>query len=409
MTVEPTPAPQAAAWLDEQRRQDKEIIGKVQQQLDRTTSQLRDTLTRLDRLDEDVRQTQAYKTRLALAEDGLRQMREIFAQLQERGQQVERNVERASLLRQTDQEKDRKAIADLQAQVAELNRREEESRNRLVSLSSDMKLKEGSVVPLQQRLEHIAKQLETVPARFLPLEEQRKRVEMQLEELRRAQDANQTHQVRLNEWQQGLDLRVNREFAEWQQRMDNWSRIIEDQTRNYQLLTQQVQQTRNEWPPINERLVDLSNRQNEMLSEIQRVAHQREIDREEAVRTRSLIDAMQVRLKEQSDALQKLEEDLARTANNALALVAFIEEANKKREELAARLARIEEQVPSMGEFQEALAYELRAWRLEWENFTAVQADVSERQKRRLIAELEQQVREVKEQFAGKDKEQEQA
>ena len=276
-------------------------------------------------------------------------------------------------------------------------------------MSSDVKLKEGSVVPLQQRLAHIAKQLETVPARFLPLEEQRKRVEMQLEELRRAQDANQTHQVRLNEWQQGLDLRVNREFAEWQQRMDNWSRIIEDQTRNYQLLTQQVQQTRNEWPPINERLVDLSNRQNEMLSEIQRVAHQREIDREEAVRTRSLIDAMQVRLKEQSDALQKLEEDLARTANNAVALVPLIEEANKKREELAARLARIEEQVPSMGEFQEALAYELRAWRLEWENFTAVQADVSERQKRRLIAELEQQVREVKEQFAGKDKEQKQA
>ena len=407
------------AWLDEQRKQDKELLARLGQQVERLSAEGRDSAGQLVDLHDRLRQAQTAMGRLPTVEAGLRQVREQLAALQRETQEVGQRENRNAAVQQTEVSRVAKALADLTQQIAELHRRDEGHLTRIQLVAEEVKHDRAAVAPLGQRIEHGEKQWATLAGRVQLVEEQLKRQEGLAAGREQADDELRAEQRKLWQWQQSAELRWARQLADWEQQIEQWQRLLDDQAKLIQHLAKDSVQSGEGLETLRRELPEQHARLQEQLGEIQRLASAQEAAHEEMNRLLQGIEAQRRRIDEQAGGLRQMDETFRQEAAEWAATSRRLDNERARLDELANTLRqREQEQRDDHGELaqlaqdvrtrhyelQDELARldrELAALRQSHRDRLAEMLLLHERQRTRQIDELEQQVRELREQGEG--------
>ncbi|MCL4371586.1 MAG: hypothetical protein M1380_11890 [Chloroflexi bacterium] len=407
---------QAVTWLDEQRKQDRDALEKLQQQVERFGLLLKDLLPQLDRLDGEARQAAAVRARLSRLEEQVRLTQEQTADLMERSQDQAQALDRAMIRQQSDLEREHKTLAESVIQVTELYRREESLRGQMSTLGDEMKRYVTNLASLGMRIERAEEEVERVAQRMLGAEDFRKKVEPELQALRRSQEVVQSEFSRVQQLQQAADLRWNREIAEWRQQMEEWARLLEDQGKTLQQMARELAIVKANIEQIEGQLAEHGEHVDAALVDVRRIENSQELDRQEIARQLTALDALRRRIDDQAGQIRQMEERGTTMSGDIRDVQNRADDARKRCEELLARLVQMEQRQRERGEQAEALQGQLSSLRYDVEGQVrrldeilqqqrqwsqeqfAQRQRLAERQLRRQLAEIEQELREAKEQ-----------
>lgn len=407
------------AWLDEQRKQDKELTARLSQQVERLSAEVRDGAAQLIDLHDRLRQSQTAIARLPTMDGALRQVREQLADLQRDLQELGQREGHNSLLQQTEVSRVAKALADLTQQAAELHRRDEAHLSRMQVLSEEMKHDRAAFAPLSQQIEHGEKQWAALAWRTQLVEEQLKRAEGLVAGLSQSDEELNVEQRKLWQWQQSAELRWARQLAEWEQQLEQWQLLLDDQAKSVQGLLRDSKQSNEVIEAVRRELAEQHEQLQVQLNEIRRITSVQEVAHEEGNRLLQGIEAQRRRIDEQAGGLRQLDETLRQEAAELTALGRRLDNERARIDELAIAMRQQgQEQRDDYGALAQ-LTQELRSQRYELQDemarFVRELAELrqshrdrlaellvlQERHRVRQIDELEQQVRELREQGDG--------
>ncbi len=407
---------QAVTWLDEQRKQDRDALEKLQQQVERFGLLLKDLMPQLERLDGEARQAAAVRARLTRIEEQVRLGQEQMADLMERSQDQSQVLDRAALRQQAELEREHKLLAEAVVQVTELYRREESLRGQVTSVADEMKRYVTGAATLGMRIDRVEEEMERTGQRMLGADDFRKRTEPEVQGLRRDQEVLRSEFSKVQQVHQSTELRWNREMADWKQQMEEWGHLLEDQGKALQQANRDNALTRANLEQIEGQLAEHGERVEGALVDMRRVENSLEMDRQEIARNASSLDALRRRLDDQAGDLRQMEERETAMSGDIRDVQSRADDVRKRTDELLARVTQLEqrareraEEAASMQGTISSLRYDIEGQvrrldetvqqQRQWtqDQFTQRQR-VAERQVHRQVAELEQQLREIKEQ-----------
>ena len=407
------------AWLDEQREQDKELVARLSQHVERLSAEARESAAQLVDLHDRLRQSQTAMARLPTLDAALRQVREQVADLQRDLEEMGQRQSHNALLQQTEVSRLAKTLADLTQQAADLYRRDEAHLARVQIVAEELKHDRAAAAPLLQRIEYGEKQWAALAGRTQLIDEQIKREGGLVAGLVQADEELKVEQKKLWQWQQSAELRWARQLADWEQQMEQWQRLLDDQAKLVQELVKNSAQFNDVSEAVHRELAAHHGQLEEQLNEMRRLASAQEVAHEEANRLLQGIEAQRRRIDEQAGGLRQLDETFRQEAADWAALGRRLDNERSRIDELAialrqqgqdqrddhGELAQLEQDIRTKHyELQDELARLARGLaelRQSHRDRLAELVLLQERHHVRQIDELEQQVRELREQGDG--------
>jgi chromosome segregation ATPase len=406
---------QAITWLAEQRKQDRDTLDQIRQQVDRFGLLIKDVMPQMERLDGEARQSAAVRGRIGRLEEQARLSQEQIAELVEQIQQQGQGQDRLVQHQQTELDREHKSLAEAMLQVTELFRREESIRNQITSLVDENKRQANGLATLGVRTDHTEHDLSSFGQRILAYEDFRKRTEPEIQAFQRNLDAMEADYNRIQQWQQATDLRWSRDLASWQEKMDGWERSLEDQTKSLQQASRDVALLRANVEQVESQVAEQVEEIQNALVDVRRLESSVEIERQEIARQATNIDGVRRRIDDQSGQIRQLDDRGAHTIGDLRELAGRVDDSRKRIEEQSLRMVPIEQRQRENADVFASLAGQITALRFEIEGAlrrldeaiqqqAQLQQDqvlqrqrIIERQLRRQVSELEQQLREAKE------------
>lgn len=420
--MQPEPGPkdsnqpaQTLAWLEEERRRDRVEVQKLQHMVEQLASRQREATGRLEVLENDLRQVRGQASRLSQAEDALRQVREALAVVQEWQEDHQRAGARTSQSQAAEAERDRRLMAEMQSQVAEMARELEAQKSRLLLLGDEVRRDKGNLAPIQQDVELLAKQLQGMVGRLDLGDEAQRHRDVRVVELGQHVERLSSEQSRFTDWQRLAEVRWTRQLAEWQQQMEEWRRQAEDAAREVAAVMKQLPAMRDEIGELRRLLAEERERGAARAAQDAQWSAQREIDRETLAQVEQAVATIVRRGDELSGVCDNLITRLDRLADQQQALDGRLRAERERVESILLTLARLEARDGALEQRVEQNFLELSAQRREHtgrlEELARSLAEMERRlgfrlaelerleeeHKQREIAELEQQVREMQE------------
>jgi chromosome segregation ATPase len=406
---------QAVNWLFQQRKTDRADLEKLQQKGEQLDLLLKEIAPQMERLDGETRQAAAVRARISRLEEQGRQGQEQLSEMSERIQQQEQNLDRVAKHNQTELEREHKSLAEVLLQVTELFRREEQQRNQVTALADEGKRQSTGMATLGIRIDHLEHDYNGIAQRLLGYDDFRKRVEPELQAMHRVLEVVQADFGRVQQWQQATDLRWNRETVAWQEKMDEWGRLLEDQTKSIQQLSRDIAILRANVEQIDSQMVEQTEQTQNALVDVRRLESGIEIERQEIGRLVTGVDSLRKRIDDQAGQIRQQEERGSHLSGELRELTGRVDDARKRLEEQGLRAGQIEQRQRERVDDVSGLASQLTALRFEIEGALrrieetiqqyrqGQQEQLSQRQRlverqlRREMAEIEQRLREAKE------------
>jgi len=209
-------ATQMLTWLDEERRQDKAELARLQEQVRRQTVEIAEQAKRIQELEGKLAGTQVLLSKIERLDDFLQQFKDEIVLLVEKHDQQRRQAEKdARHLRQLERENQSKALAEIKKELPKLSRLEEELQLRR---AEDKRLGEA-VLSIQQELADVAKASEDRTRSMAYLETQREQDAKRIAELQDGTSQLLTRseaQARKLESLEDSVRRLASQAAEWQ-------------------------------------------------------------------------------------------------------------------------------------------------------------------------------------------------
>ena len=298
---------QLATWLDEEHRRDKAELIRLQQQVQRQEGELQDQTHVIRSLEERVANLQAQLKRTTQLESSLGQLKEevvqMLAQADERRQQASRenervrSIERDNVSRALNElRRDMQPIGELHEELAlrkaeqqrmndamltvqqELNSLSQDVENKLRSLSF---LEDGRqqdtkrIARLQQESLEAMKRLEQMGSRLQMLEDVTQRQERDTGELKQILSQLRTSQRDFVEAQLLETEQLKRTMAEWVETLEMQSKKLDEYSARMQEYTEVFREDRHVIESV-ERFQELIKREQTQVSELQRLAEERQ-------------------------------------------------------------------------------------------------------------------------------------
>ena len=209
-------ATQMLTWLDEERRQDKVELARLQEQVRNQTAEIAEQTKRIQELEGELAGAQVHLNKLEKLDDFLQQFKDEIVLLVEKHDQQHREVEKeARRLRQVEREGQSKALAEIRKELQKLSRLEQELQLRR---AEDKRLGEA-VLNIQQELADVAKASEGRTRSMAYLETQREQDTKRIAELQEETSQLLTRseaQARKLESLEDSVRRLESQAAEWQ-------------------------------------------------------------------------------------------------------------------------------------------------------------------------------------------------
>ena len=403
------------AWLEDQRRQDREELARVAAELERLGQNGREHAAQLAELRAQVDEGRSALQRLPILDDALREAREQVAQAAERADQQSQQITQTLLLRAADAERDRKQVGDLLGQIAKLEDALQALEGRARVVADEARRDRGRIQELPNELHGVGQRVGALTHRIDQLEERLRRVENLVAARADEMDELRTDLAKTTQWRQLADVRWSRQVAEWQETLDDFRQAAEESTRPVQQLVAQVGQARDDVRGAQGTLADHARRLEEAASALTRLEAALAQQREATGRLEQLADAQRRRFDEQASAQLRLDEAIGRSGDQARTIERSLEEQVRRIEQgqtaLRAAEAAIARQRDDVAHVETVLRRDLEAFgaslttnvaRLE--ELASTQAGrlddltrVFREQRQRLAIELEQQARELQE------------
>jgi hypothetical protein len=238
-------ATQMLTWLDEERRQDKTELARLQEQVRSRAAKIAEQAKRIQELEGKLAGIQVHLNKIDRFDNFLQQFKDEIVLLVEKYDQQRRQAEKeARHLRQMDRENQSKALAELKKELPKLGRLEEELQLRR---AEDKRLGEA-VLNIQQELADVAKASELPARKITYLETQREQNAKRIVELQ--EDTSQLltrteAQVRKLELLEDSVRRLESQTPDWQgfqsALKQEQMRLIETQQLNEQQRQRQME------------------------------------------------------------------------------------------------------------------------------------------------------------------------
>ncbi|MHB1131993.1 MAG: hypothetical protein ACYC4L_06340 [Chloroflexota bacterium] len=406
---------QVIAWLQEERQRDKVELQKLQHIFEQLGGRFRDVFGRLEVAESELRQVKGQVGQSARVDDALRQLREAQTGMQGRLEEVERasTLTRQSLAVET--EREHRAVSDLQSQIADYQRAQDELKARLVVVAEDIRRDRTFLPPLQQDVTQLVERTQGLADQISLVQDGLRHRDTSLAELSRQSDRLGAEQLRFTDWQRLAEVRWTRQLTEWQQQMGDWQHQAE-------MVALQLESAAKLFPSLKDEVVEMrralgDERQqfsttSTRLTELEAV---RAVDRDEAQDLLERVSRQSERFDELTGFYHNLIDRLERQAEQ-LATVENRLRGEKERGESAARfLTSLDSQDEALSRRLEEIALDLATFRRQADGRAEKMEHELGEQGRRLslrvhdlerldaehkqreIDELEQQIREMQE------------
>jgi hypothetical protein len=381
-------ATQMLNWLDEERRQDKVELARLQEQVRSQAAEIAEQAKRVQELEGKLAGTQVHLNKIDRLDDFLQQFKDEIVLLVEKYDQQRRQAEKeARHLRQMDRENQSKALAEIKKDLTKLNRLEQELQLRR---AEDKRLGEA-VLSIQQELDDVTKASEDRTKSLAYLETQReqdtkriaelqeetnqlltsseaqarklelledsvRRLESQAAEWQGFQSALKQEQMRMIETQQLNEQQRQRQMESWAEELNEYRVKMEEYTARMQRFTELYEENKKALEALEKFEQRLKQTQSEFM-QLQHLAEQRQKEQleewrmENDKRWRKETLSWERQWREQARHDKELEELLEQvqkqTESNRSQMVAlFRERAEKARQqiiELEKQMAQVEE------------------------------------------------------------------
>src|SRR5687767_7016953 len=147
------------AWLEDQRRQDRDELARLSAEIERIEGVAREQAAELVELRSQVEEGRNALGRLPIVDEALRDAREQIAHAVEHGEQQAQHVAQTLLLRASDADRDRKQIADLVSQVAKLEDSAQSTEVRLRAVVDEARRDRGQLQEIPSTLHDVEQRL----------------------------------------------------------------------------------------------------------------------------------------------------------------------------------------------------------------------------------------------------------
>jgi hypothetical protein len=300
-------ATQMLTWLDEERRQDKTELARLQEQVRSRAAEIAEQAKRIQELEGKLAGTQVHLNKIDRFDNFLQQFKDEIVLLVEKYDQQRRQAEKeARHLRQMDRENQSKALAELKKELPKLGRLEEELQLRR---AEDKRLGEA-VLNIQQELADVAKASELPARKITYLETQReqnakriielqedtsqlltrteaqvrklelledsvRRLESQTPDWQGFQSALKQEQMRLIETQQLNEQQRQRQMETWAEELNEHRQKMEGYTARMRRFTELYEENRKALEALERFEQGLKRTQSELM-ELQHLAEQRQ-------------------------------------------------------------------------------------------------------------------------------------
>jgi hypothetical protein len=300
-------ATQMLTWLDEERRQDKVEVARLQEQVRSQTVEIAEQAKRIQELEGKLAGTQVHLSKIERLDDFLQQFKEEIVLLVEKYDQQRRQAEKdARHLRRVERENQSKALAEIKKELPKLSRLEEELQLRR---AEDKRLGEA-VLSIQQELDDVAKASEDRIRSMAYLETQReqdakriaelqegtsqlltrseararklesledsiRRLESQATEWPVFQSALKQEQMRLMETQQLNEQQRQRQMESWTEELNGYRMRMQEYTARMQRFSELYEENKKALEALEKFEQRLKGTQSE-LRELQHLSEQRQ-------------------------------------------------------------------------------------------------------------------------------------
>jgi hypothetical protein len=300
-------ATQMLTWLDEERRQDKTELARLQEQVRSQAAEIAEQAKRIQELEGRLAGTQVHLSKIDRLDDFLQQFKDEIVLLVEKYDQQRRQAEKeARHLRQMDRENQSKVLAGIKKELPKLGRLEEELQLRR---AEDKRLGEA-VLNIQQELADVAKASELPARKITYLETQReqnakrivelqeetsqlltrteaqvrklelledsvRRLESQTPDWQGFQSALKQEQMRLIETQQLNEQQRQRQMESWAEELNEHRQKMEGYTAQMRRFTELYEENKKALEALEKFEQGLKRTQSELM-ELQHLAEQRQ-------------------------------------------------------------------------------------------------------------------------------------
>jgi hypothetical protein len=386
-------ATQMLTWLDEERRQDKAELARLQEQIRSQAAETTEQAKRIQELEGKLAGTLVRLDKIDKLDDFFQQFKDEIVLLVEKYDQQRRQAEKeARHLRQMDRENQGKALAEIRKELQKLSRLEQELQ---IRRAEDKRLGEA-VLSIQQELDDVAKASEDRTKSMAYLETQReqdtrrlaelqeetsqlltrseaqakklelledsvRRLESQAAEWQGFQSVLKQEQMRLIETQQLNEQQRQRQMESWSEELNEYRMKMEEYTSRMQRFTELYEENKKALEALEKFEQRLKQAQSELI-ELQHLTEQRQRERleewrmENEKRWRKETLSWERQWREQARRDEELEELLKQvekqTEWNQSQMVAFFrersEQARQQIIELEKQMAQAEERLSGL-------------------------------------------------------------
>jgi chromosome segregation ATPase len=383
-------AVQMLNWLDEERRQDKVELARLQEQVRSQSVEIAEQAKRIQELGGELAGTQVQLNKIDKFGDFFQQFKDEIVLLVEKYDQQRRQAEKeARHLRQVDRENQSRVLAEIKKEMPKLNRLEQELQ---VRRAEDKRLG-AAVLNIEQALDDVAKASEDRTKSMAYLEAQReqdakriaelqeetsqlltrseaqarklesledsiRRLESQAAEWQAFQSTLKQEQMHLIETQQLNEQQRQRQMESWAEELNEYRMKMEEYTARMHRFIELYEENKKALETLEKFEQRLKQTQSEVM-ELQRLAEQRQkehleewqMENEKRWRKETLLWERQWR--EQARHDEELQESLKQvekqTERNRSQLVALFreraEQARQQITELEKQMAQVEERL----------------------------------------------------------------
>jgi chromosome segregation ATPase len=412
-TLDPGQLHSIVAWLEDQRRQDRDELARLSSEIERLEGVAREQAAELIELRGQVEEGRTALARLPIVDEALRDARERIAHSLEHAEQQSQHVAQTLLLRASDADRDRKQIADLVGQTAKTEDAVQAMEARIRVVVDEARRDRAQLQELPASLHALDQRLGALVHRLDQSDERVRRTENLLAARAAEIEEARAEQTRATQWRQLADVRWSRQAAEWQQTLDEFRQAADEHARPVHQLIAQVGQARDDVRGVQGLLSDHTRRLDDVQSALTRLDGSLAQQREAAARLDQAIEGQRRRFDEQASAQLRLDESIGRAGDQARALEHTAEDQARSiaetqgalraaedaiarsREDLARSQSSLRVDIETLGaridESVERLDALLMAHQGRVDELTRISRD----QRQRLAAELDLQAREL--------------
>lgn len=311
-------ATQMLTWLDEERRQDKTELARLQEQVRSQAVEIAEQAKRIQELEGRLAGAQVHLNKIDRLDDFLQQFKDEIVLLVEKYDKQRLQAEKeARHLRQMDRENQGKTLAEIKKELPKLNRLEQELQIRraedkrlgemmlsiqqeLADMSKASELPARKITYLETQREQDAKRIaelqeetsqllarnETQARKLELIEDLVRRLESQAPDWQRFQSESKQEQMRLIETQQLNEQQHQRQMESWAEELNEHRMKMEEYTARMQRFTELYEENKRALGALENSEQGLKRTQSELI-ELQYLAEQRQKERLEEWRMES--------------------------------------------------------------------------------------------------------------------------